>query len=781
MQSTHRFGELRVHPALREIFRGEERLDTSARVLDFIVYLIENRDRAVSRDEILRAVWHRSDVSDAVVAQVVLKARKVVDARGATSSSIRTIKRFGYQWAIAPDSSTPAPESASPDPSLLVGHLHAEPARRPPAGTALQRWRPHFLFGAIALIFATGTIRWGDVPLARVPQHGNAAPVLSSVAVMPARLSGAVDDRWIEFGLMNVVARRLSSAGLLVVSNDTTAASARQVTPTLREDAVSKATMAGSLVRTEVDRSAETWTVRLEIAEGSPYAGWSSRSDADLISAARAAADGLVGQFGMLPGRPDDANDFRFLQADAAMLANEMESAHTLLTNVAVGEAKTADYLLRLAHVDTRMGRLKSAQTGLEQILSGLAGPVSPTARARALVGIGGVSNETLEKRQAYYDDAIALLSPMAESEDLGRAYRGRAITLANQRRFDLAAADFARARIVFDLLADPYQSALVNANEGTMDYMRGQPAMALTNLSRATARLEHFDAKRTVAIMLGNQVEALLELMRPVEALETSGRLQQLLPELRAETDRNLVLYRHARALAANGLFRESEEFFPAGDNSPLMDEAGSSHRLAYAHRAQVAFAEDRYKEAGAFAERSMAAPADAALETVTAATWLLWTRSLRHMARMRDAASQVRQFSVWAEAAEDRSTLTYSHIAEAEQAWSEHQRVSATERYDAAVASARQLASPSVLVDVLVSYGNALVAAGELERARSVVGELGKYADVSFQCALLQARFYGALGRADAWERSLGAARRIAGQRPIPADVSKGPFRSS
>lgn len=779
MQSTHRFGEFRLHSGPREIFRSDQRVETSARVFDFLVYLIENRDRAVSRNEILRAVWRRSDVSDEVVAQVVLKARKIVDAGSTTVSSIRTIKRFGYQWAVTTESTTSA-MSASEDPLPPDVNQSREPEVRRLTVRAVMRWRLHFLTGAAAFTIGITAFRWSDAPLADASHSWDAPTNRSTVAVMPATLSSAVTEQWIEFGLMNVVARRLSSAGLLVVPNDTTAASVRHLIPPLREEAVSKATSAGSLVRTQVDRVAQTWTVRLHIAEGSRYAGSSSGSDANLVSAARAAADALAGQVGALPGPPEDGDKSRFLAADAALLANELEEAHRLLITAADDKRESADLLLRLAEVNARMGRVELARTGFQHVLGQPGSSVSLVLRARALVGLGGVSTGAIEQRQSYYDGAIALLTPMAESQDLGRAYRGRAIVHANQRRFDLASADFARARIVFDVLADPYQSALVDANEGTMDYMRGQPAMALTNLTRATSRLEAFDAKRTVAIMLGNQVEALLELMRPVEALEASRRLQRLLPVLLAKTDRNLALYRHARALTANGLFRESEVVYPVAAESPLLDEPGRSHRLALAHWAQVAFAEDRYEDAAAFAERSLAAPADAALETVTAETWLLWTRALRRGARAREAASQTHLFSVWAGTAPDGATRTYSHIARAEQDWADHRREAASERYEAAIASARRMASPSVLVDVLVSYGNALVAAGELERARSVVGELGKYADVSFHCALLQAKFYWALGRADAWDRSLGAARRIAGQRSIPLDVSKGPVPS-
>ena len=83
---------------------------------------IAHRRRAVGRDELIAAVWARVEVSDAVVAQTLLRARKALEQvlRPESKSWIRTVPRFGYQW-VAPvqedhgdDASIPAASAPKP-------------------------------------------------------------------------------------------------------------------------------------------------------------------------------------------------------------------------------------------------------------------------------------------------------------------------------------------------------------------------------------------------------------------------------------------------------------------------------------------------------------------------------------------------------------------------------------------------------------------------------------------------------------------------------------------
>src|SRR5678816_342308 len=82
MRSRYLFGEFELNPASRELLRNGEPVALRPRSLECLVYLIEHRDRAVGRDELISAVWGRVDVSDTVVAQTLLRTRKALGDAG---------------------------------------------------------------------------------------------------------------------------------------------------------------------------------------------------------------------------------------------------------------------------------------------------------------------------------------------------------------------------------------------------------------------------------------------------------------------------------------------------------------------------------------------------------------------------------------------------------------------------------------------------------------------------------------------------------------------------
>ena len=107
----YRFADFQLDPAARELRRGDERVALPPKSLECLIYLVEHRERAIGRDELISAVWGRVDVSDALLAQTLLRARRAVGDSGNDQSSIRTVPRFGYQWVAA----TQAVDAAAAD------------------------------------------------------------------------------------------------------------------------------------------------------------------------------------------------------------------------------------------------------------------------------------------------------------------------------------------------------------------------------------------------------------------------------------------------------------------------------------------------------------------------------------------------------------------------------------------------------------------------------------------------------------------------------------------
>jgi DNA-binding winged helix-turn-helix (wHTH) protein len=67
-------------------------------VFDLLIYLIENRNRVVTREELLERLWHGRIVSDSAINARLKEARKAVGDTGKQQRVIKTIHRRGYQF-----------------------------------------------------------------------------------------------------------------------------------------------------------------------------------------------------------------------------------------------------------------------------------------------------------------------------------------------------------------------------------------------------------------------------------------------------------------------------------------------------------------------------------------------------------------------------------------------------------------------------------------------------------------------------------------------------------
>src|SRR5262245_15466698 len=81
-----------------ELMLGCERISIDPKVCDFLVYLVQNRERVVSKDDILAAVWSGRVVSESTLTSHINFARKAVGDNGEEQHSIRTVARKGFRF-----------------------------------------------------------------------------------------------------------------------------------------------------------------------------------------------------------------------------------------------------------------------------------------------------------------------------------------------------------------------------------------------------------------------------------------------------------------------------------------------------------------------------------------------------------------------------------------------------------------------------------------------------------------------------------------------------------
>ncbi len=82
----------------RELRRGSELIAIEPQVFDLLVYLLQNRDRVVSKDDLIASVWGGRIVSDSTLTSRINAARKAVGDSGKDQKLIRTVMRKGLRF-----------------------------------------------------------------------------------------------------------------------------------------------------------------------------------------------------------------------------------------------------------------------------------------------------------------------------------------------------------------------------------------------------------------------------------------------------------------------------------------------------------------------------------------------------------------------------------------------------------------------------------------------------------------------------------------------------------
>jgi len=80
----YRFGDAALNTERMELTRNGETVATEPLVYRLIVYLIENRDRVVSKDELIENVWGRRVISDGALNTCINGARTSLGDDGKT-------------------------------------------------------------------------------------------------------------------------------------------------------------------------------------------------------------------------------------------------------------------------------------------------------------------------------------------------------------------------------------------------------------------------------------------------------------------------------------------------------------------------------------------------------------------------------------------------------------------------------------------------------------------------------------------------------------------------
>ena len=92
------FEDFSLDTGRRELRRGAELVSVEPKIFDLIEFLIRNRDRVVSRDDLIKAVWSGRIVSESALSSSINAARSALDDSGEGQRLIRTLQRKGVRF-----------------------------------------------------------------------------------------------------------------------------------------------------------------------------------------------------------------------------------------------------------------------------------------------------------------------------------------------------------------------------------------------------------------------------------------------------------------------------------------------------------------------------------------------------------------------------------------------------------------------------------------------------------------------------------------------------------
>jgi adenylate cyclase len=82
----------------RELYRGASPMPVEPKVFDLLEYVIRNRDRVVSKDDLIAAIWNGRIVSESALTTCINAARSAIGDNGETQRLIRTLPRKGIRF-----------------------------------------------------------------------------------------------------------------------------------------------------------------------------------------------------------------------------------------------------------------------------------------------------------------------------------------------------------------------------------------------------------------------------------------------------------------------------------------------------------------------------------------------------------------------------------------------------------------------------------------------------------------------------------------------------------
>ncbi|SRR6266404_1566270 len=164
----YRFGQFALDSRKRMLSRADSPVSLTPKAFDVLLFLVQNPNRLVTKEELLHAVWGDTFVEEGNLTQYISHLRKAFEDNLEDTRLIVTIARKGYHFtanvtvAEAADTVIQAPVQVSTAESSLAD---AQPAFRRPADDSVPKaakrwWKAAVVAASTVILVVVGYMSW---------------------------------------------------------------------------------------------------------------------------------------------------------------------------------------------------------------------------------------------------------------------------------------------------------------------------------------------------------------------------------------------------------------------------------------------------------------------------------------------------------------------------------------------------------------------------------------------------------------------------------------------
>jgi len=278
---TYRFGRF-TFDRDRGLVEAGKPVPLEPQVLDLLAYLLENRDRVITKDELNERIWGGRAVSDAALSTRIRAVRRALGDDRSQQKFIRTHPKRGFQFVATVEADDAGDDDREATP----------PPPEPPRQRGVGRYLFTALLGIVAIVIAAALAgRW----IEPAGTAGSGPPPKLSIAVMPFdNLSGDPDqDYFVDAFTEDLITDLSRIRDAFVI--------ARRTSFTYKNRSIDARTAAEELnvryiLEGSVQRSGDRVRINAQLIDGETNSHvWSERYDRELTDAFSVQSD-VTGQ-----------------------------------------------------------------------------------------------------------------------------------------------------------------------------------------------------------------------------------------------------------------------------------------------------------------------------------------------------------------------------------------------------------------------------------------------------------------------------------------------------